>query len=180
MHQFSPTGFFICGRYFFYYLVSKHRNARDHGQVQRHSLKRPLLADQRQHRSALRDATNALLIGTQDTGASLTLGDNVILKFWNSSINEYEYSTLNQGTGNYFTSLNDDSLLGDTWGDGASTPVKGDWLRRKPVQTRLFVCRPGQYFVCNKSVRLIERIIDTTAKLPADSRPGAIFSGEKV
>ncbi|OGU13188.1 MAG: hypothetical protein A2076_07915 [Geobacteraceae bacterium GWC2_53_11] len=60
-------------------------------------------------------------------GASLTLADNVILKFYGGRIDLYQYGTLNQGTGNFFTSLNDNALSGVSNGDPASTPVKGDW-----------------------------------------------------
>ncbi len=60
---------------------------------------------------------------------SLTLANNVILKFLqNGKISVYLYGALNQGTGNYFTSINDDSKLGDTGGDGISTPADGDWM----------------------------------------------------
>lgn len=83
--------------------------------------------------------TAVLMIGSGGSAvatASLTLADNVVLKFFNGRIDEYLYGTLIQGTDNYFTSLNDDTLLGDTGGDGASTPTDGDWAG-------VNLCKPG-------------------------------------
>ena len=67
------------------------------------------------------------------SGASLTLGDNVILKFRPGSeliLDDGPSALINyNGTGVYFTSYKDDIKLGDTNGDGTATsPVKGDWI----------------------------------------------------
>ncbi len=60
---------------------------------------------------------------------SLTLADNVILKFLKTGkISVYKYGTLQQGNNNYFTSINDDSMLGDTGGDGYTVGADGDWV----------------------------------------------------
>lgn len=67
--------------------------------------------------------------GVTSPAGTLNLGNNVILKLQLARIDLYLTGTINQGTGNYFTSLNDDSnlMLGDTAGDGISTAAKGDW-----------------------------------------------------
>ncbi len=65
--------------------------------------------------------------------ASLSLGDNVVLKFSENSqldILQTESSLINyDGDGVYFTSLKDDELKGDTNGDeNASMPQTADWI----------------------------------------------------
>ncbi len=69
---------------------------------------------------------------------TLNLGNNVIVKLQLARIDLYLTGTINQGTGVYFTSLNDDrvAMLGDTAGDGVSTPVDGDW-------TGIDICQGG-------------------------------------
>ena len=65
-------------------------------------------------------------------GKTLTLGDNVILKFVQDAtltLLSGETALVNyNGSGIYYTSLNDDDLLGDTNGNGnASMPASADW-----------------------------------------------------
>ena len=64
--------------------------------------------------------------------ATLTLADNVVLKFDESSnfdIRSDVSSIINyNGNGVFFTSIKDDSLKGDANGDGGSSaPAIGDW-----------------------------------------------------
>lgn len=65
-------------------------------------------------------------------GKTLTLGDNVVLKFVEGSAltllsGESAMPNYN-GTGVYYTSLKDDELLGDSNGDGSlSSPASADW-----------------------------------------------------
>lgn len=64
---------------------------------------------------------------------SLTLGDNVVLKFFTDSWLNLQNGTVlvnGQGTGVYFTSFKDDSKKGDTNGDGNTTnpPPANEWL----------------------------------------------------
>jgi hypothetical protein len=65
-------------------------------------------------------------------GKTLTLGDNVVLKFVEGStlnLLSGESSLVNyNGTGVYYTSLKDDDLKGDTNGDlSATSPASADW-----------------------------------------------------
>jgi len=67
------------------------------------------------------------------SGALLTLGNDVVLKFTPGSILNLDdgVSALinHDGTGVYFTSYKDDNLKGDTNGDGTQTlPADNDWL----------------------------------------------------
>lgn len=67
----------------------------------------------------------------EDTG-SLTLADNVVLKITGGTNIDLDYRdnaiTNYDGPGVYFTSFLDDSLKGDTNGDGSSTsPTDGNW-----------------------------------------------------
>ena len=68
-----------------------------------------------------------------NSGATLTLGDNVVLKFLNNlylSLEDGPSAIINgQGTGVAYTSFKDDSRKGDTNGDGdATTAGEGDWF----------------------------------------------------
>ncbi len=59
-------------------------------------------------------------------GASLTLADNVVVKF-KSGVTLYHNNNISYGTGVAFTSYRDDSWKGDTNGNGPSSGVNGDW-----------------------------------------------------
>jgi hypothetical protein len=64
-----------------------------------------------------------------DDNGSLTLADGVVLKIWKSRVEVANLGTLTVGTGVALTSFNDDTRLGDTNADGATTSaVKGDWI----------------------------------------------------
>ena len=68
-----------------------------------------------------------------DSGGTLTLADNVVLKFRPSSelVLDRGASDLvnHDGTGVYFTSYKDDTRKGDTNGDDTTTaPGKDDWI----------------------------------------------------
>lgn len=62
-------------------------------------------------------------------GSSLTLGDNVVVKFFpDNQLNVFEGAAINQGSNVFFTSIYDDTKKGDSNGDLAVTaPVDGDW-----------------------------------------------------
>jgi len=69
----------------------------------------------------------------QESGSTLTLANNVVLKFLNGlylSLQDGPAGIINgQGSGVYFTSFRDDELKGDTNGDGnASLPEECDWI----------------------------------------------------
>lgn len=68
-----------------------------------------------------------------NSGAILTLGDDVVLKFQPNSqllLQDGESAIQNHdGTGVVFTSYKDDSLIGDTNADGVATvPLDNDWI----------------------------------------------------
>jgi hypothetical protein len=70
-----------------------------------------------------------------DTG-SLTLADGVVVKNFKNRIDVANLGTLNPVTGAVFTSFNDDSRLGDTNADGAtSVAAADDW-------TGVNLCKP--------------------------------------
>ena len=63
---------------------------------------------------------------------SLTLGDNVVLKFFTNAMLDIQIGAElinNQGAGVFFTSFKDDGNKGDTNGDGnATSPTAEEWL----------------------------------------------------
>jgi hypothetical protein len=71
------------------------------------------------------------------SGSTLTLGNGVIFKFAGSGTQFRIDGTVIEGTGVFYTSLKDDTYLGDTNGDGgASSPATADWYGiKKPTNT---------------------------------------------
>jgi hypothetical protein len=102
---------------------------------------------------AWRETEVAFVIDDNDfwieSGYTLTLGNNVVLKFKSDSVMLLEdgaSAIVNRaGTGVYFTCYLDDSRKGDTNGDGnATSPDDGDWVG---IYDDSMAIQPPYYFI---------------------------------
>ena len=84
-----------------------------------------------------------------NAGNVLTLGNNVVFKFSGTGTQlSYDDATGNISNigGAIFTSLNDDSYLGDTNGNGASTGLTGDWNAIRNLAHTVYLHPAHEYF----------------------------------